>query len=167
LVPNLGVVRRPTGDGTVFADIPGLIAGAHAGVGLGHDFLRHIERTRGLVHLGDVTAPDPVADYHTIQAELKAYGRGLCDRPQLLALNKIDAMDAEMSDFIRAEFAKVTTVPIFNISAVSQAGLDPLLHTLWGILDQAAAEAAAARLAAEREQERLNASAIAPAEPQR
>ncbi|WP_084668818.1 GTPase ObgE [Spirulina major] len=166
LVPNLGVVRRPTGDGTVFADIPGLIAGAHAGVGLGHDFLRHIERTRVLVHLVDVTAPDPVADYHTIQDELTAYGRGLGDRPQLLALNKIDAMDAEMSDFIRAEFAKVTTAPIFNISAVSQAGLDPLLHTLWEILDQAAAEAAEARLAAAREQARLNASAIAPAEPQ-
>ncbi|NET52891.1 MAG: GTPase ObgE [Merismopedia sp. SIO2A8] len=93
LIPNLGVVRKPTGDGTVFADIPGLIAGAHLGTGLGHDFLRHIERTRLLLHLIDVTDADPVANYHTIQQELQAYGRGLAQRPQILALNKIDAVD--------------------------------------------------------------------------
>ncbi len=77
LIPNLGVVRKPTGDGTVFADIPGLIEGAHEGQGLGHDFLRHIERTKLLLHLVDGTAMDPVADYQTIQQELIAYGRGL------------------------------------------------------------------------------------------
>ena len=93
LVPNLGVVRKPSGDGTVFADIPGLIAGAHQGTGLGHEFLRHIERTRLMLHLIDVTSPDPIADYHTIQQELQAYGRGLAERPQILALNKIDAVD--------------------------------------------------------------------------
>jgi GTP-binding protein len=95
LIPNLGVVRRPTGDGTVFADIPGLISGAHAGVGLGHDFLRHIERTRLLLHLIDATAADPIAAYETIQAELGAYGHGLDQRPQILALNKIDAADPQ------------------------------------------------------------------------
>ena len=74
LVPNLGVVRKPTGDGTVFADIPGLISGASEGIGLGHDFLRHIERTRVLLHLIDATANNPVADYKIIQQELEAYG---------------------------------------------------------------------------------------------
>jgi len=141
LVPNLGVVRRPTGDGTVFADIPGLIAGAHAGVGLGHDFLRHIERTRVLVHLVDVTVDDPLKDYRTIQAELAAYGRGLGDRPQILALNKIDALDGEMSGFIQSEFATITTDPIFLISAVSHQGLEAMLHHVWQVLDAAVAAA--------------------------
>ncbi|MEL6787749.1 MAG: GTPase ObgE, partial [Cyanobacteria bacterium J06607_15] len=91
LVPNLGVVRKPTGDGTVFADIPGLISGASEGIGLGHDFLRHIERTRVLLHLIDATADNPIADYQTIQQELEAYGHGLPERPQIVAFNKIDA----------------------------------------------------------------------------
>ncbi|MFM6450252.1 MAG: GTPase, partial [Planktothrix sp.] len=77
LIPNLGVVRKPTGDGTVFADIPGLIEGAHLGAGLGHEFLRHIERTRVLLHLIDITDSNPIENYQTIQEELKAYGRGL------------------------------------------------------------------------------------------
>ncbi|MFM7373498.1 MAG: GTPase ObgE, partial [Sphaerospermopsis kisseleviana] len=72
LVPNLGVVKKPTGDGTVFADIPGLIEGASHGAGLGHDFLRHIERTRVLLHLIDATSEDVIGDFHTIQEELKA-----------------------------------------------------------------------------------------------
>ena len=88
LIPNLGVVRKPTGDGTLFADIPGLIEGASAGVGLGHDFLRHIERTRLLLHVIDITAEDPIADYETIQAELTAYGQGLAERTQIIAFNK-------------------------------------------------------------------------------
>ena len=72
LVPNLGVVRRPSGDGTVFADIPGLIAGAAQGAGLGHDFLRHIERTRLLIHLVDAGADDPVSDLRVVEKELMA-----------------------------------------------------------------------------------------------
>ena len=85
LVPNLGVVRKPTGDGTVFADIPGLIEGASHGVGLGHEFLRHIERTRLLLHLVDLNAEDPLVDYEIIQGELLAYGHGLVDRPQIIS----------------------------------------------------------------------------------
>jgi GTP-binding protein len=135
LIPNLGVVRKPTGDGTVFADIPGLIAGAHAGVGLGHEFLRHIERTRVLLHVVDVTAADPIADYQTIQAELQAYGRGLSDRPQLLALNKVDAVDAELVEVLTTEFAQLTSVAIFAISAATRLGLDPLLRAVWQLLD--------------------------------
>ncbi|MFM7323999.1 MAG: GTPase ObgE, partial [Nodosilinea sp.] len=95
LVPNLWVVRRPSGDGTVFADIPGLIAGAHTGLGLGHDFLRHIERTRLLLHLVDATADHPLENYQIIQQELAAYGHNLSQRPQILALNKIDSLSPE------------------------------------------------------------------------
>lgn len=135
LVPNLGVVRKPSGDGTVFADIPGLIAGAHEGVGLGHDFLRHIERTRLLLHLIDATAEDAIADYHTIERELEAYGRGLRDRPQILALNKLDAVEAEWANEIESELAKLSPHPIFKISAVSRLNLDLLLQQIWKTLE--------------------------------
>jgi GTP-binding protein len=135
LVPNLGVVRKPTGDGTVFADIPGLIEGASEGIGLGHEFLRHIERTRVLLHLIDVTADDPIVDYQTIQQELKAYGRGLAERPQIIAFNKIDAVDAEILEVVTRELQKLTTALIFTISAVTRNGLDDLLQHIWSVLD--------------------------------
>ncbi|OKH12518.1 GTPase ObgE [[Limnothrix rosea] IAM M-220] len=153
LIPNLGVVRRPTGDGTVFADIPGLIAGAHQGVGLGHEFLRHIERTRVLVHLVDLNAEDPIQDYVTIQQELLAYGRGLPELPQIVALNKLDTGDREFSDFIKEELQEITDHEIMTISAVSRAGLDQLLQRIWEILDTLnAADEAAKQL--EREEAR-------------
>ena len=136
LVPNLGVVRKPSGDGTVFADIPGLIEGAHLGTGLGHDFLRHIERTRLLLHLIDATADDPIAHYHTIQQELQAYGRGLSERPQILALNKIDAVSPETADALATELTQLTQVPVFPISEVAQMGLDALLPKIWQSLEQ-------------------------------
>ncbi|MDP8962735.1 MAG: GTPase ObgE [Cyanobacteriota bacterium] len=138
LIPNLGVVRKPNGDGTVFADIPGLIEGAHLGTGLGHDFLRHIERTRLLLHLIDATADDPIANYQTIQQELQAYGRGLAERPQILALNKVDAVEAETLDTIAAQLSQLSQVPVFQISAVAQTGLDRLLQKIWQSLDQLA-----------------------------
>ncbi len=138
LVPNLGVVRKPNGDGTVFADIPGLIAGAHMGTGLGHDFLRHIERTRLLLHLIDATAEDPIANYHIIQQELHAYGRGLPERPQILALNKVDAVDAETVDALATQLSELSQVPVFQISAVAQIGLSSLLQKIWQSLDQMA-----------------------------
>ena len=135
LVPNLGVVRKPTGDGTVFADIPGLISGASDGVGLGHDFLRHIERTRVLLHLIDATADNPVADYEIIQQELEAYGHGLPERPQIIAFNKIDAIDREILELITSELKEITNTPIYAISAVSRKGLDTLMQKIWSILD--------------------------------
>ncbi|MEM6450890.1 MAG: GTPase ObgE [Cyanobacteria bacterium P01_D01_bin.105] len=136
LIPNLGVVRKPTGDGTLFADIPGLIEGAHAGQGLGHDFLRHIERTKLLLHLVDGTAPDPVADYHTIQQELIAYGQGLPSRPQILAINKIDALlEAEVDELV-SKLALATGTKVFCISAVSQQGTGELLQAIWTLLDK-------------------------------
>jgi len=138
LVPNLGVVRKPTGDGTVFADIPGLIEGAAEGAGLGHDFLRHIERTRVLLHLIDATSDDVIRDYNTIQQELQAYGRGLTERMQILALNKIDAVDRETVDLeaLATQLNHLSHAPVFLISAVTRTGLEPLLQEVWGILDQ-------------------------------
>lgn len=139
LVPNLGVVRKPTGDGTVFADIPGLIEGAHAGVGLGHDFLRHIERTKILIHLVDVTAEDPVGDYQIIEQELAAYGRGLSDRPQIVALNKIDAVDLETVAAITKQLKPLHSGQIFAVSAVARKGLDEMLQSVWTVLDKSPA----------------------------
>lgn len=138
LIPNLGVVRKPSGDGTVFADIPGLIEGASQGAGLGHDFLRHIERTRVLLHLIDATSDDVVAEYNTIQQELQAYGRGLVERPQVLALNKIDAVDRETKDLeaLATQLNHLSYSPVFLISAVTGVGLEPMLQHIWSILDQ-------------------------------
>ncbi|GAB1542564.1 GTPase ObgE [Scytonema sp. NUACC21] len=138
LVPNLGVVRKPSGDGTVFADIPGLIEGASDGAGLGHDFLRHIERTRVLLHLIDATSDDAIADYNIIQQELQAYGRGLTERPQVLALNKIDAVDRETKDLeaLAQQLNHLSHARVFLISAVTGVGLQPMLQHLWSILDQ-------------------------------
>ncbi|MBE9123676.1 GTPase ObgE [Tychonema sp. LEGE 07199] len=138
LIPNLGVVRKPTGDGTVFADIPGLIAGAHEGAGLGYEFLRHIERTRLLLHLIDITDEDPIADYITIQDELKAYGRGLANRPQILALNKVDAIDLEDEEIASAigRLQEISGAPVLLISAVSRVGLNELMHEIWQKLDE-------------------------------
>ncbi|MBH8575555.1 GTPase ObgE [Nostocaceae cyanobacterium CENA369] len=138
LIPNLGVVRKPTGDGTVFADIPGLIEGAAEGAGLGHDFLRHIERTRVLLHLIDATSDDVIGDYNTIQQELQAYGRGLPERSQILALNKIDAVDSETVDLeaLATQLNHLSYAPVFLISAVTRAGLEPMLQELWRILDE-------------------------------
>jgi GTPase len=149
LVPNLGVVRKPTGDGTVFADIPGLIEGAHLGVGLGHDFLRHVERTRLLLHLVDITSEDPIAQYQTIQSELAAYDQidletdseflrsGLAHKPQILALNKLDAVDSSVDvEAIAAELSALSQTPVFQISAATRQGLEPLLNHLWQQLEE-------------------------------
>jgi GTP-binding protein len=94
LQPNLGVAEVGGGRTVVLADIPGLIEGASQGVGLGHEFLRHIERTRVLIHLIDGLAEDPIADFKTINAELAAFGHGLAEKPQLVALTKMDLPDA-------------------------------------------------------------------------
>jgi GTPase len=131
LVPNLGVVSKPSGDGVVFADIPGLIEGAAMGIGLGHDFLRHVERTRLLLHMVDMTATDPLANYHTIQSELEAYGHGLSEKPQILVLNKIDAVEPEQIEAIASQFSSKPVI----ISAAAQKGLDVLLNLIWQNLE--------------------------------
>jgi GTPase len=136
LVPNLGVVRKPTGDGTLFADIPGLIEGAASGAGLGHEFLRHIERTKLLVHLVDATAEDPIAAYHTIRQELAAYDIDLATKPEVLALNKSDALTEEEYLELQQELAKVADREVLVISAATRYQLDILLNKIWKQLDQ-------------------------------
>ncbi len=137
LVPNLGVVRRPSGDGTVFADIPGLIAGASRGAGLGHAFLRHIERTRILIHLLDAGSEDVVADLNVVEAELKAYGHGLEGRPRLVVLNKIDVVPAdELEELATAVADHCGGRRPLLISAATSKGLDALLAEVWSQLKQ-------------------------------
>ena len=132
LVPNLGVVVR--GDVTfTVADVPGLIEGASAGRGLGHDFLRHIERCRALVHVVDCATyepgRDPVSDIQVIEAELAAYG-GLEDRPRMVALNKIDVPDAaELAELVRADVAGFGW-PVFEISTKTGQGLTQLTYAM-------------------------------------
>jgi GTP-binding protein len=131
LVPNLGVVRRPSGDGTVFADIPGLIAGAAQGAGLGHDFLRHIERTRLLVHLVDAGGEDPLADLAVVEAELAAYGHGLPERPRVVAINKIELLLGEELEELASRVQAHCGSPVLLISAATSQGLDKLLARVW------------------------------------
>ncbi len=142
LIPNLGVVPHPNGDGVVFADIPGLIEGAHAGVGLGHEFLRHIERTSVLVHMVDATAADPLKDYQVIQQELVAYGQGLENRPQIIVLNKQDAVEPEVVEQLCIAFREHSRQEVLVISAIAQQGLDPLLFAVWALLERAKQTAA-------------------------
>ena len=134
LTPNLGVVDMPGGGGFVIADIPGLIEGAAEGVGLGHDFLRHIERTRLLVHLVDVSGfegRDPVEDIETINAELEKYDPRLTTLPQILAANKTDAMDPESDGLERVrEWGEAHGVPVYPISAATREGLNELLFAV-------------------------------------
>ena len=134
LVPNLGVVRRPSGDGTVFADIPGLIAGAARGAGLGHDFLRHIERTRLLIQLVDCSSPDPLADAQTLLKELQAYGHGLPERPRLLVLSKAELLDQQARTQWAADLEQAMGQPVMVISAATGLGLETMLQTVWQTL---------------------------------
>ena len=131
LTPNLGVVRRPTGDGTVFADIPGLIQGAAMGAGLGHDFLRHIQRTRLLVHLLDATVEDPCRDGAVLLGELAAYDPALLDRPRLLALNKSDAVEAGRLEHLTTTLSQHFQQPCRRISAITGQGLEQLKQDVW------------------------------------
>ncbi len=131
LIPNLGVVRRPSGDGTVFADIPGLIAGAAQGAGLGHDFLRHIERTKLLIHLLDGGAEDPLADLLVVEKELKSYGQGLIDRPRLLAVNKQELLEEDQQADLVKSLEVASGIKVLLISAAMGRGLDELLDQIW------------------------------------
>ncbi len=130
LEPNLGVVKRPDGDGYVLADIPGLIEGASTGIGLGHKFLRHIERTRLLVHLVDIAAEDPIADIDIINKELLLYERDLDKLPQLLVVNKADLLPEEDRDKLVEQLKKKLKVPVYVISCATNFGLDDLKNLL-------------------------------------
>lgn len=137
LDPHLGVVDVKGAGGFVMADIPGLIEGASEGVGLGHDFLRHIERTKVLVHVVDAASTegrDPVEDIKTIMNELKGYDESLLDRPQVIAANKIDAIYDEENDNIKRIREAFPDIKVFPISGVSGKGIPELLYELVNIL---------------------------------
>ena len=131
LTPNLGVVDLSTNERFVIADIPGLIEGASEGAGLGTRFLGHVERTGALIHLVDGTQEDVAAAYKTVRAELAAYGEGLTDKAELLALNKIDALDAKTRKARAAELKKAAGSKPFLISGVSGEGVTELLRAAW------------------------------------
>jgi len=141
LVPNLGVVKKPLGaspssrDAFVVADIPGLIEGASKGVGLGFEFLRHVQRCRFLIHIVDLSAPDPVANYKNINKELKKFDRELAARYQILVLNKSDIVDGEVVAKLYKNFKKLNK-DVFIISAVTRNGLEPLLNQVYKMVDE-------------------------------
>lgn len=141
LQPNLGVVDFENGEGFVIADIPGLIEGASQGVGLGHEFLRHIERTRVIIHIVDaasVEGRDPIADIQAINKELEAYNPDLLKKPQVIAANKIDVLyggENEVIEQLRAEF-EPSGIVVYPISAVSGQGLKELLYAVKKLLDE-------------------------------
>jgi len=115
----------------VFADIPGLIAGASQGAGLGHDFLRHIERTRLLVHMVDAGSAAPLDDYAVVMGELEAYGHGLDQRPRIVVLNKIELLDPEALKQLQMELAVLSGLEVLLISAAAAQGLEALLAAVW------------------------------------
>ena len=136
LTPNLGVVQLSGDRSFAVADVPGLIEGAHRGQGLGHRFLRHLERTKVLVHVVDVSGAsgrDPVDDLETVRRELRLFQPALAAKPQLVAANKMDAVDDEASAGVvrLAERAAEHELPFFRISAVTGAGLPELLEAMW------------------------------------
>ena len=139
LNPHLGVVNLGDGNSFVMADIPGLIEGASEGAGLGHEFLRHIERTKVLLHVVDaasVEGRDPIEDVHAIMDELSAYNPELLKLPQAIAANKLDAVYDEGADplaDLKKEFEPMG-IPVFGISAVSGEGVNDLLYYLYDVI---------------------------------
>ncbi|WP_425060637.1 GTPase Obg [Sporomusa carbonis] len=131
LSPVLGVVSIAQGQNFVLADIPGLIEGAHAGIGLGHDFLRHVERTKVLIHVIDVSGMegrDPIDDYHKINNELKLYNEKLSKRPQIIAANKMDLPEAQENYKRVADYMAGLGHEIYPISAATGDGLPALMQ---------------------------------------
>ncbi len=142
LVPNLGVVRDPEGDGVVVADIPGLVEGASEGIGLGHEFLRHVERTRLLLHLVDLSqtvleeleqagVKSPLENFKLVNDELTRYSPRLAKKPQVIVLTKSDAVDEETIKTQRKLFEQQQQGPVFVISSVTRKGLDALLAEMF------------------------------------
>jgi GTP-binding protein len=135
LQPNLGVVVLDHRS-LVMADIPGLIEGAHEGTGLGHQFLRHIERSRLLVHLLNGASPDPLAEFDQINQELALFSQKLADKPQIMVLNKIDLPEAQTHwPAVRAR-ARELGLSAYQISAVTHQGVSDLVARLFGHLDE-------------------------------
>lgn len=133
--PNLGVVELPDGRQFVAADLPGLIEGASRGVGLGHEFLRHIERTRVLLHILDITQGDPLDAFTKINNELKEYDERLLDYPQIVVINKADIPDVKERAPEVAASLKKEGFEVFIISAATGEGITPLLYRTADLLD--------------------------------
>jgi GTP-binding protein len=138
LTPQLGVVRHRERE-FVLADIPGLIAGAADGAGIGDRFLGHIERCRVLIHLIDIAGDDPAEAMHTIEDELEAYGAGLGEKPRLIALNKIDLVDSELAEAFAGELREAGAERVFPISGATGAGIPALLDAVLEFLPAATA----------------------------
>ncbi|NOZ33098.1 MAG: GTPase ObgE [Alphaproteobacteria bacterium] len=134
LHPNLGVVKIGTRD-FVLADIPGLIEGAHEGAGIGDRFLGHVERCGVLIHLVDATGDDVGADYTTIRGELAAYGHGLADKLEIIALNKIDALDDEAISAKTKTLVALTGRPVLPVSGVAGTGIEAVLYGIVAAID--------------------------------
>jgi GTPase len=144
LTPNLGVVRLSDDRSFVVADVPGLIEGAHRGLGLGHQFLRHLERTKVLVHLVDVSdasGRDPVEDLDTVRRELQLFDAKLAAKPEIVAANKIDAANRDKVDAVGQRAAEIG-LPFLRISGVTGAGVPELLELAWQRLTAARQTAA-------------------------
>ena len=134
LVPNLGVVRLDDERSFVVADVPGLIKGAHEGHGLGHQFLRHIERTKVLVHLVDVSGAsgrEPVEDFDTIVEELQRFSPAVAAKPQIVIATKMDAVDDPARVKVLERHVKKQKLPFLKVSAATGEGIDALLETAW------------------------------------
>jgi GTP-binding protein len=145
LNPELGIAILPGDRRMVVADIPGLIEGAHHGAGLGHDFLRHIERTKIIVHLLDLYPPDnsnPADNYRTIRAELEAFSPTLANKTEIIAANKTDLSNEETA--LEELRAALPGKEIFPISAATRKNIDPLLESLWKTLQRIKEEEAQA-----------------------
>lgn len=139
LKPNLGVVRVDEGKSFVLADIPGLIEGASEGVGLGHDFLRHVERTRILIHVLDVSGfegRDPIEDFYMINEELEGYNIKLKDKKQIVCANKMDLPNSEENlERLRAEL-EPEGIKVIAVSAATRQGIDELKYETWNLLEE-------------------------------
>jgi len=142
LQPNLGVVDLSSGERFVLADIPGLIEGASEGAGLGVRFLGHVERTAVLIHLVDATQADVAGAWRTVRAELAAYGEGLADKPELLALNKVDALDEATRTQAAEALEAAAGVRPRLVSGVSGEGVTELLREAWRLVRRERGEAA-------------------------
>ncbi len=134
LVPNLGIVRVGEGRGFVVADIPGLIEGAHLGKGLGVQFLRHVERTRVLIFLLEASRPDPKQDYTVLLKELRLFNKDLPARPKLIALSKMDTVNADTRK--KLEKLRFRGVSVLPISAVTGEGIKELVAATWKMLSK-------------------------------
>jgi len=143
LAPNLGMVDLSLGERFILADIPGLIEGAHEGAGIGTRFLGHVERTAVLIHLVDGTQEDVAGAWRTVRHELEAYGEGLEDKAEILALNKIDALDEETIAAKVAELEAAAGVKVRRVSGFAKLGVTELLREAYALVQQRKGEIAA------------------------